>query len=65
MFQSGASSSEATAKRCWDSGWKRTRPERIASSAGFFSSSIEQNHWSEIRGSILVLQRSQRDTVWR
>ena len=30
MFQSGASSSDEIAKRCCDSGWKRTRPERSA-----------------------------------
>ena len=63
MFQSGASSSEAIAKRCCDSGWKRTRPERSASSAGLFSSAIEHHHCGEIRGSIRVLQRSQSETV--
>ena len=65
MFQSGAFSSDSIAKRCCDSGWNVTRPERIASSAGFFSSSIEQNHWSEMRGSMRVLQRSQTPIVCR
>ncbi len=65
MFQSGAFSSESTAKRCCDSGWNVTRPDRIASSAGCFSSSIEHHHWSETSGSIRDLQRSQKATVWR
>ena len=65
MFQSGASSSDEIAKRCCDSGWKRTRPERSASSAGRLSPSIEHHHCGEISGSILVLQRSQSATVCR
>ena len=65
MFQSGAFSSESIANRCCDSGWYWTRRARSASSAGFFSSSIEHHHWSEIVGSIRVSQRSQRATVWR
>ena len=65
MFQSGASSRDEIAKRCCDSGWNVTRPERSASSAGCFSSSIEHHHCSEIRGSIRVLQRSHNETVCR
>src|SRR5918992_1814104 len=65
MFQSGELSSEAIANRCCDSGWKRTRPERSASRAGCFSSSIEHHHCSEISGSILVLHLSQTATVCR
>ena len=65
MFQSGAFSSESIANRCCDSGWYWTRRDRSASSAGCLSSSIEHHHWSEISGSILLLQRSQSATVCR
>ena len=65
MFQSGASSSDWIAKRCCDSGWKTTRRSRSAASAGFFSSSIEHHHWSEISGSIRFSHRSQSGTEWR
>ena len=57
MFQSGASSSEEIAKRCCDSGWNVTRPDRSASSAGFFSSSIEHHHCSEMSGSMRSPER--------
>ena len=43
----------------------RRGASRSASSAGFFSSSIEHHHWSEISGSIRVSQRSQSATECR
>ena len=46
----------------WFLGWKRTRPDRTASLAGFASSSMRMNHWSEISGSIRSPERSQCPT---
>ena len=46
----------------WFLGWKRTRPDRTASFAGFASSSIRMNHCSEISGSIRSPERSQWPT---
>ena len=46
----------------WFLGWKRTRPDRTASLAGFASSSMRMNHWSEMSGSIRSPERSQCPT---
>jgi hypothetical protein len=43
---------------------KRTFPCFTASIAGFASSSIWQNHWSEISGSIRSPERWEKGTSW-
>src|SRR3954451_19782632 len=46
------------------SGMIRTRPSLTASTAGFASSSIRQNHCSEISGSICSPRRWGEGTLW-
>ena len=63
--QSGACSSDSIAKRCWLSGWKRTRRSRSASRAGAASPSIAHHHCGETSGSMREWHRSHVPTEWR
>ena len=64
-FQGRIASSQSTATRPCTGGWKRTRPERIASAAGFASSSMRTHHCSETSGWMRVPERWQWPTAWR